>query len=209
MNRRCGRDRLSKLKERPADRRDARPPRATIATRRTNLTDRSVLIKSSAHAVALATLATWLIGIAILVGLSASGLTGERFTAMLLGAEADADMSARTTGLRWTLVMGLALALGAYVLLGALGQIIASVSSGDPFIADNAVRLRRIGWSLLGLQLLDMPAALIANAYPALGAAAPYADLSPAGWLAVLMAFVLARVFTVGSRMRDDLQGTV
>jgi hypothetical protein len=94
-------------------------------------------------------------------------------------------------------------------LLRALGRIIATVSTGDPFIAANAARLRAIGWSLLVLQLLDVPAALIGRAYPVLGAAAPYADLSPAGWLAVLMAFVLARVFTVGSRMRDDLEGTV
>jgi hypothetical protein len=29
------------------------------------------------------------------------------------------------------------------------------------------------------------------------------------GWLAVLLLFVLARVFDYGTRMRDDLEGTV
>ena len=35
------------------------------------------------------------------------------------------------------------------------------------------------------------------------------AGFSPAGWLAVLLTFVLARVFAEGARMRDDLDGTV
>jgi len=34
-------------------------------------------------------------------------------------------------------------------------------------------------------------------------------DLSLTRWLAVLMLFVLARVFEQGARMREDLEGTV
>lgn len=105
--------------------------------------------------------------------------------------------------------LGVALAVGSYVLLRTLGRIIATVSEGDPFVAANAARLRTIGWSLLFLQLLDLPAALIAHAFPSLGAAAPESGVSPGGWLAVLMTFVLAQVFEAGARMRDDLEGTV
>jgi hypothetical protein len=171
--------------------------------------DRSLLVRSSARAVRLAAFANQAFGTAVVLGFVLSLAMGPRFTGFLLGAEPAADMAERTAGLRWTLVLGLAMAAAIHVLLSALGRLVATVHEGDPFVADNAVRLQRIGWSLLALQLLDAPAALIGRAYPALGNAAPYADLSPAGWLAVLMAFVLARVFAAGSRMRADLDGTV
>jgi hypothetical protein len=35
------------------------------------------------------------------------------------------------------------------------------------------------------------------------------AGFSISGWLAVLLTFLLARVFAEGTLMRDDLQGTV
>jgi hypothetical protein len=35
------------------------------------------------------------------------------------------------------------------------------------------------------------------------------AGFSINGWLAVLLTFLLARVFAVGTRLRDDLEGTV
>jgi hypothetical protein len=171
--------------------------------------DRSLLVRSSARAVRLAGLANVAFGTAVVLGFVLSFAMGVHFTALLLGAEAGADMLERTVGLRWTLLLGFAMAVAIHVLLEALGRLVATVYEGDPFVADNAVRLQRIGWSLLALQLLDAPAALIGRAYPALGNAAPYADLSPAGWLAGLMAFVLARVFAAGSRMREDLAGTV
>jgi hypothetical protein len=174
-----------------------------------SVVDRSLLLRSSARAVRLAALANLAFGTAVVLGFVLSFAMGVRFTAALLGAEPGADLLERTVGLRWTLLLGFAMAVAIHVLLDALGRLVATVHDGDPFVADNAMRLQRIGWSLLALQLLDAPAALIGRAYPALGNAAPYADLSPAGWLAVLMAFVLARVFAAGSRMRADLAGTV
>jgi hypothetical protein len=35
------------------------------------------------------------------------------------------------------------------------------------------------------------------------------AGFSPGGWLAVILTFVLARVFAEGTLMREDLEGTV
>ena len=171
--------------------------------------DRGGLVRSSAWAVRLASLANWGFGIAVLAGLTASATLGGRFTTMLLGAVEGADLAESTSGMRWLLLLGVVMAVAIYALVRALGRIIATVSTGDPFIMDNAARLRTIGWSLLFIQLLDIPAALIAHGFPALGSAAPDMGVSPAGWLAVLMSFVLARVFAVGTRMRDDLEGTV
>lgn len=168
-----------------------------------------LLIRSSVRTVRLATFANGVFALAVSAGLVASFVMGQRFTDMLLGAQAGADLVAITHGARWTLLLGLALAGAIHVFLDALQRILDTVAAGDPFVETNAARLRTIGWSLLALQLLNVPAGLIGNVYPVLGHAAPYADLSPAGWLAVLMAFVMARVFVVGSGMRADLDGTV
>lgn len=173
------------------------------------MTNRDTLIRSSARAVWLAAVANWAFGLAIVIGLTASLLLGARFTTLLLGAGPAVDLDSRTSGMRWLMILGIALAIAIYVLMRALARIITTVSAGDPFIADNAGRLRTIGWSLLLIQLLDIPAAFISRAFPALGAAAPDGGVSPAGWLAVLMTFVLAHIFAAGARMRDDLEGTV
>jgi Protein of unknown function (DUF2975) len=91
----------------------------------------------------------------------------------------------------------------------ALTQIIESTRDGDPFISSNARRLQTIGWALVVLQLLAIPAAAIEKFFPSMGMGTPDPVFSAGGWLAVLMVFVLSRVFAVGSAMREDLQGTV
>jgi Protein of unknown function (DUF2975) len=84
------------------------------------------------------------------------------------------------------------------------------VRAGDPFVAANAVRLRAIAWILLVLQVLSLIVGAIANAIST--PARPIdvdAGFSINGWLAVLLTFLLARVFAEGTLMRDDLEGTV
>jgi hypothetical protein len=70
--------------------------------------------------------------------------------------------------------------------------------------------LQAIGWSLVALQLLSLVIGAIARTIST--PAHPVhldAGFSINGWLAVLLTFVLARVFAEGARMRDDLEGTV
>lgn len=148
-------------------------------------------------------------GAAVIIGLLSSGVLGELFTKLLLGADGNGDPAERTEGMRWLLVLGLAMAVAIGIVLHALWRIAIGVAAGDAFGAANVARLRRVGWSLLALQLLDAPAAWITYAYPALGDAAPGIGTSLAGWLAVLLSFFLAHVFATGTRMRDDLEGTV
>ena len=81
---------------------------------------------------------------------------------------------------------------------------------GDPFVAANADRLQAIAWSLLALQLLSLVIGAIARAVST--PAHPLdldAGFSINGWLAVLLTFLLARVFAAGALMREDLEGTV
>ncbi|MBB6254124.1 DUF2975 domain-containing protein [Nitrospirillum iridis] len=167
--------------------------------------NRDNLVRSSALAVRVAAIANGAFVCALLLGLAASWLMADRLAALLPGD----DLAEKVAGLRWMMALGLAMAGGAFVVLRALGGMVATVAAGDPFIAANTDRLHRIGWALLFLQLLDIPGYAIRWSFPALGSAGPDAGLSPGGWIAVLMVFVLARIFAAGTAMRDDLEGVV
>ena len=99
--------------------------------------------------------------------------------------------------------------LGYHVLKRLLARV-ETVRAGDPFVAANAYRLNSVAWLLLGLQLLSM---LIAGIGEAISTREHPIDLdagfSVNGWLAVILTFVLARVFAVGTLMREDLEGTI
>jgi hypothetical protein len=113
-------------------------------------------------------------------------------------------------GLRAIAVLGLAVVPLNYVVLKRLLAIVETVRAGDPFVAANASRLHAIAWALLTLQLLSIVIGAIAKAVST--PAHPVkldAGFSINGWLAVLLTFLLARVFAEGTRMREDLEGTV
>ena len=81
---------------------------------------------------------------------------------------------------------------------------------GDPFVAANARRLHAIGWALLALQLIDIVFGLVAQWIGRLGAEFTSAgSFAITGWVAVLLVFVLARIFAHGTAMRDELAMTV
>jgi hypothetical protein len=113
-------------------------------------------------------------------------------------------------GLRAIAVLGLAGIPLHYAVLKRLLAIVETVRAGDPFVATNASRLKAIAWVLLALQLLSLVIGAIAKivstpAYPL----HLDAGFSLSGWLAVLLTFLLARVFAEGALMREDLEGTV
>ena len=113
-------------------------------------------------------------------------------------------------GLRAVAVLGLATIPLNYVVLKRLLAIVGTVREGDPFVAANASRLQTIAWSLLALQLFSLVIGAIAKTVST--PAHPLhldAGFSINGWLAVLLTFLLARVFAEGTLMREDLKGTV
>ncbi len=113
-------------------------------------------------------------------------------------------------GLRAIALTGLATVPLNYVVLKRLLAIVDTVRAGDPFVAANASRLQTIAWSLLALQLLSVVIAAIAKSISTLAHPVDLdAGFSVNAWLAVLLTFLLARVFAAGTRMRDDLEGTV
>ena len=113
-------------------------------------------------------------------------------------------------GLRVIVVFILAMIPLNHVVLRRLLMIIETVRAGDPFVATNAYRLRAIAWALLASQLLSLVIGAIAEALstPARQVNVD-AGFSISGWLAVLLTFILARVFVEGELMRQDLKGTI
>ena len=113
-------------------------------------------------------------------------------------------------GLRGIAVLILAALPVNYFVLKRLLAIVHTVRAGDPFVAANANRLQAIAWALLALQLLSLVIAAIAKAVSIPGHPRHIdAGFSISGWLAVLLTFLLARVFAEGTLMREDLEGTV
>lgn len=113
-------------------------------------------------------------------------------------------------GLRAVAVLGLVTIPINHLVLKRLLAIVDTVRSGDPFVAANASRLQAIAWSLLALQVLSIVIGAIGKAIST--PAHPVnldAGFSINGWLAVLLTFLLARVFAEGTLMREDLEGTV
>ena len=93
--------------------------------------------------------------------------------------------------------------------LKELGRVLATLRAGDPFAAENPARFTAIAWALLGWQVLELLVLAISWWITRLGADTGEWTPSVGGWLSVLVAFVLARVFAAGSRMRDELAATI
>ena len=150
----------------------------------------------------------WLGGAAILALLVV--LPNEQWIMSAFKLSPSPDASRLVMGLRAVAVLGLATIPLNYVVLKRLLAIVETVREGDPFVAANASRLQTIAWSLLALQLFSIVIGAIGKAVST--PAHPVhldAGFSINGWLAVLLTFLLARVFAEGTLMREDLKGTV
>ena len=150
----------------------------------------------------------WLGGAAILALLVV--LPNEQWimTAFKLSPSPEAERL--VMGLRVIAVLGLAAIPLNHAVLKRLLAIVETVRGGDPFVAANASRLQVIAWALLALQLLSLVIGAIGKT---ISTPAHPVDLDAGfsinGWLAVLLTFLLARVFAEGTLMREDLEGTV
>jgi hypothetical protein len=150
----------------------------------------------------------WLMAAAILALLVA--MPNEQWIMSAFKLSPSPDAERLVMGLRAIAVLGLAVVPLNYAILKRLLAMVETVRAGDPFVAANASRLQTIAWALLALQLLSLVIGGIAKAVST--PAHPVrldAGFSINGWLAVLLTFLLARVFAEGTLMREDLDGTV
>ena len=150
----------------------------------------------------------WLMGAAILALLVA--LPNEQWIMSAFKLSPSPDSERLVLALRAIAVLGLATSPLNDGVLNRLLAIVETVRAGDPFIAANASRLQTIARALLALQLLSLVIGVISKSVST--PAHPHhldAGFSISGWLAVLLTFLLARVFAEGTLMREDLEGTV
>jgi hypothetical protein len=150
----------------------------------------------------------WLGGAAILALLLAFPTRQWIMSSLDLSASAEADRV--VMGLRAIAVVGIIATPLNYAILKRLLAIVETVRAGDPFVAANANHLQIIAWVLLALQLLSLVVGAIVKSISTPEHPVQInAGFSINGWLAVLLTFLLARVFAEGTFMREDLAGTV
>lgn len=151
----------------------------------------------------------WLGGAMILALLLIPGITREwimQSLNLVPGAEAERVI----LGLRAIAAIGLASIPLNHIILKRLLAIVETVREGDPFVPGNATRLQAVAWTMLGLQALGFIVGAIVKSI-----SSPDHPLdikgrfSLTGLLAVLLVFLLSRVFAEGTMMRDDLEGMV
>ena len=160
------------------------------------------------HALRILTVLNWLYGAAILVLLVVLPTEQWILSAFHMAPSPEADRL--VMGMRTIAVIGLVTVPLNHALLRRLLAIVETVRAGDPFVSPNARRLRAIAWVLLALQLLSIAVSTIADAISTPAHPLHFdAGFSITGWLAVLLTFLLARVFAEGAHMREDLERTV
>ena len=108
------------------------------------------------------------------------------------------------------LILVIALAAISFMFLRHLRRIVDSVRQGDPFIPQNAARLRSMAWLSIVMQVVAICAgALTMWLEQATKDFEANFDVSIGGLLLPLVLFILARVFRRGAEMREELEGTV
>ena len=150
-----------------------------------------------------------LYGLGIL-GMFIASLVAEGWVFAALGVKPAAGTDHMIRGMRMIMLAGLAGVPIGHLILTRLLAIVDSVRDGDPFVVQNAARLQTIAWCVLALEGLH----LVIGAIAATSASSVQPldidwSFSVTPWIAVLLLFVLARVFDHGARMRADLEGTV
>ncbi len=96
------------------------------------------------------------------------------------------------------------------VFLRHLARLLRSAAGARPFTHANAQRLQRMAWLMLAMEVLSIIIGVYASwmgpdfAWMEVGG-----GMSITGLIAVLMLFVMAHVFAVGTAMREDLDRVV
>ena len=151
----------------------------------------------------------WFFGACILALLLFT-FVNEPWTMKALGVTGMPDAVRVMWAMRGIAALGVASIPLNYLILNRLLAMVETVRAGDPFVADNAYRLHAIAWLMVALQLISITIATIGRAIST--PEHPFdldAGFSVNSWLAIILTFVLARVFAEGTLMREDLEGTV
>lgn len=156
-------------------------------------------------------LVNWIFGGLFLLLTGFLLLNGDEFRAALITEFSQGPDAAQATYI-WLIGTGVALVPIiplVHIILTKLCAIVKNAQDMQTFSTMNARRLIVIAWALLAINVIDL-----AHGYLSTWASAESGEyfgwtFSLTGWFAVLLIFVLARIFREGAAMRDDLEGTV
>ena len=169
----------------------------------------SVALPTAYVALRILIVLNWIYGAAIL-GLVAFTFVNQSWFMKAINVPAGTDAQPIMIGLRAIALLGVIGVPINHAILSRLLRMVETVGRGDPFVAANAYRLNTIAWALLSLQLLSLVIGSIGKAIASKEFPLHLdAGFSTSGWLAVILTFVLARVFAEGTLMREDLEGTI
>jgi len=139
------------------------------------------------------------------VGLPASFLFEPQFFEFFSKQPPSIDPAWLVPVLRICIALALVMVAAVHILLSHLLAVVETVRAGDPFVPDNAARLKTIAWCALVIQLFELTFGMLAATMNAAGSNVDW-QFSLTGWLAVALLFVLAQVFEQGTHMRKDLE---
>jgi hypothetical protein len=147
---------------------------------------------------------------ALILALLIASLVNEPWVMRALGVPPAPGTSKMIMGIRLVMVLGVCATPIVHLVLTRLLAIVETVRVGDPFVVANAARLKTIAWAILALEVMHFAVGMVAEAMSS-AVVEMHIDwgFSLTRWLAVLMLFVLARIFEQGARMREDLEGTI
>ena len=148
-------------------------------------------------------------GLMILISLPASFLFEPTIHAFFTKKAATLNPAMLMPVLRVWMLFGMVTVGAAHLMLVRLLAIIDTVYAGDPFVSENADRLKTIAWCVLAAQLLHLASGMMARLMNAAGSNIEWQWSGLTGWLAVVLIFVLARVFEEGTRIRADLKAMI
>ncbi len=143
-------------------------------------------------------------GLALAIAVPASFLFEPLFLEFFSKRPPSIDPTWLLPALRLWIALALLLVAAVDVLLTRLLAMVETVRAGDPFVPENATRLKVIAWCVLVTQLLHLIFGMLAATMNAAGSNIEW-KLSLTGWLAVVLLFVLAQVFEEGAHLREDL----
>ncbi len=129
--------------------------------------------------------------------------------AELFQVEGEAAARAVSTWLKWSCVLAFPIVIAVHLICTRLNLLLQDSAEGLAFTEVNADRLNVVAWALLAINLVDLIFGQLS--IWASVQSGEYFGWSPTltGWFAVLLLFLLAKVFREGDRMRQDLEGTV
>ena len=88
-----------------------------------------------------------------------------------------------------------------------LKRILSTLADGEPFVSENAPRLKRIAIAVALMELARM--AIAAGAMTFLEGSSHRLGINLAAWIGVAVLFVLSSVFAEGTRLREEEKMTI